>query len=252
MNVNEAREKFPIGSQVVITNPGGNYSTFEWWAGHFLKDYEDFLNWKLGDHSPEEGDVGTVLVVEPHGGFRDCDAIVAIRVEAKQIFLMNADSLVPYPQPCVESDDQLEETKDEKSPFEPVDEDKRFVASFNGTNLVVSAYGETVTRNVEELLDELRHECWERAQEPKVGDKIVITDSEMCYSANVEWLKEHATPEQMIQFDWANEPPCGKEGEVVAKAPHNTDPEKTIYLVEIVYAFVRRSYLMDGLGIKKA
>ena len=54
MKVDEARKRFPIGSRVVITNPGGNYSTFEWWAGRYLESYEDFLNWKLGDHSPEE------------------------------------------------------------------------------------------------------------------------------------------------------------------------------------------------------
>ena len=158
---------------------------------------------------------------------------------------MDADALAPLVYPT-------EKTKEEDPPFVPVDEDKHFIASFNGNDLVVTAYGETATRNVEELLDELHGECWDKAQEPKVGDEIVITDNEMCYSANVEWLKKHATPEQMIQFDWANEPPCGEKGEVVAKAPHNTDPEKMIYLVEIVHAFVRRSYLMDGMGIKKA
>jgi len=172
-----------------------------------------------------------------------------VNVEGKKPFMMNAEDIDPYDPPF---DGAVIPQESSESPrkFETCDGSNGYQVLFNGTNLIVTAHGETVSYNVEELLDEIADKCYQKSLEIRVGSKVRIVDSEDCYPCYTQWLKENLTFAQALLFDWNREPKNGDEATVVMISPH-LETNKDLYLIEVEHDDVSRLYLMNRGAIEK-
>lgn len=219
MNLSEAKEKFPIGSMVKVTNCGGVYSGYRVWASENLS-YEDYVKWGDTLFSLKNGDIAEVITIAPHGGENRDEILVGINVKGKKPFIIDADDIEPFP------------------------------FSFDGENLTVYAYGETETFSLSEIIEELRAKCLKKKNAIKVGDKVRIVNSDQCYTTYKDWLRKNADFDQALMFDWGNTPPYGYWAVVRTIAEHGEDGS-LLYLVSMERDGGERLYLMDESGIKK-
>lgn len=229
MNLAEVQNKFPTGSVVKVQDNGHEYTAYDWWAARHLC-YEDFVNWKDGDGRLENGDVGIVFCVGHHSEEEEENFVVAIRVEGKKIFLIDAEGVIPFvPAP---------------------EEHKEYEVTFDGANLIVAAHGETISHNVEELIERLREECHEKGNVPKVGDLVEVVSGDYFYACYTKWLEMNASFEQAVKFAWRSYPSRGLVGTVIKIAPHTITYEP-LYLISVVEDSDERIYLTCAAGIKK-
>ena len=242
MNLFEVREKFPIGSQVRVTENGDCYSSYENWAlNHLAPGHVE--NWQKRGVFVENGDVGTVLCVHEHGREWNADKIlVAIHVEGKKIFIMGYEGIEPYDPPFDGA--VLPEPKNEKS----------YTCTFNGEELIVRAFGSETRRNVQEILDEMVCQCKTESQKIREGDYVVIVDAEDSYDTYIDWIRIHCDADQMIQFAWESQPVNGSVGKVVKIRPHTMLFDKQLCLVAIRDGdkLYDSYYLLDKDALRKA
>lgn len=220
MNLSEAKEKFPIGSMVKVTNCGGVYGGYRVWASENLS-YEDYVKWGDTLFSLKNGDIAEVIAIAPHGGENRDEILVGINVKGKKPFIIDADDIEPISTVIV------------------------------GEDLVVCAYGEIETFRLSEIIEELRAKCLKKKNAIKVGDKVRIVNGGLCYPSYASWLKEHADFDQAIMFDWEHMPKYGDEATVLVIAKHSDSEEKLLYLVSVKYRDITRTYLMAEDGIEK-
>lgn len=249
MNLTEAKAKFPIGSMVKIRYTGGHYSGYDKWAEKYM-NREDFDKWLRDTKSyPEVGDVGMVIAVAPHSSIRDFDTIAAVNIEGKKPFMMNVEDIEPYDPPFEGAAIPQEEPALDTGLI-TFQSSSGYKVSFSGTNLVVTAHGETVSYNVEELLSEIQEMCYQKAHEIRVGDTVEIVNGDDFYPCYDKWLKENLTFEQALRFNWENTPKTGDCATVVLVAPH-LELLKMLYLIEVEHDGVGRLYLANREAIKK-
>lgn len=250
MNLTEAKRKFPIGSMVKVKSNGGVYSAYDVWARkHFSAP--DFLEWRTkSDVYLDCGDIGQVAVVDHHGGvYGDTEALVGILVAGKRPFIVSADCIELYDPPFDGAVIPQEEPVSDTG-LATFQSSSGYKVSFSGTNLIVTAHGETVSYNVEELLDELHEKCYQKAREIRVGDEVEIMDGTESYPCYDEWLKKNLTLAQALRFDWENPPKTGDLATVVLVAPH-LEFSQHLYLIEVEHDDVYRLYLVNRKAIKK-
>lgn len=248
MNIAEAKAKFPVGSMVKVTDDGGVYSAYDTWAKKNFSGH-DFLEWRTKSNVyVNTGDIGMVIAVDYHNGtYGETEILVGIHVEGKRPFIMNARNIEPYDPPF---DDAVIPAKEAAPRFKTCDGSKGYEVLFDGSNLIVTAHGETIKRNIEELLDEIFEECWKKSREIKAGDTVKITDCEECYPNIIKWLEANATFEQAVRFDWNGCPKNDDLATVLLVAPHQVSGN-TLYMVEIEHDDVFRIYVMNRDGIEK-
>ena len=248
MNLSEAKAKFPIGSKVRVTDNGGVYSSYDRWAKkHFCG--KDYLEWNIYGIFLDVGDVGEVMSIDEHEGIDTRLPIAGIRVEGKKPFIISCECIEPY-DPPFDSAVIPQERSESPRRFKTCDGSKGYEVLFNGTSLVVTTHGETVSYNVEELLDEIANECYRKHNEIHVGNRVRIKEGEDCYPCYIDWLQENLTFEQALRFDWENTPKTGLFAEVVVVAPH-LELNKNLYLIEVERDGVSRLYLMNREAIEK-
>lgn len=255
MNLTEAKAKFPIGSTVKVNSTGGLYGAYDVWARkHFSAP--DFLEWRTkSEVYLDAGDVGQVAAVDHHGGvYGDTEILVGILVAGKKPFVINADCLEPFDPPFEGAVIPKAEIPQEEPALDTglttFQSSSGYKVSFSGTNLIVTAHGETVSHNVEELLDEIQDMCYQKAHEIRVGNAVEIVNSDDFYPCYDKWLKENLTFEQALRFDWENTPKTGDCATVVLVAPH-LELLKMLYLIEVEHDGVGRLYLANREAIKK-
>lgn len=245
MTINEARAQFPIGSRVRVMDTGKIYSSYNKWAeDHFSKEnYEAYRSRTNTCLWVENGEEGTVIVIDLHGGAWSVGVVLAgVIVDNKGPIIISADALE-----IVDSSEIAKEAED----------GSHYQVSFDGTSLFVTAYGVTVEHNVEELISEIQAECYRKSREFAVGDSIQITDNLECYSTFDGWLKRNVDFDKALRFDWGNYPERRSCGVIVAKAEHSDKEPRMLYLVKIynesVYGDEDRYhlYLMNENGIEK-
>lgn len=250
MNLAEAKAKFPIGSMVKVVNPGGTYSGYDKWAKEHFSE-EDYNNWtQFGEKFwTVRGDIGEVIAVDRHGGIDRVRSIVGIRLNGKKPIIICAEDIEPYDPPfegaVIPQDEQESPRK-----FKTCDGSKGYEVLFTGASLVVTAHGETVSYNVEELLDEIADQCYQKSLKIKVGDTVKIVNGEDSYPCYIDWLEKNLTLEQALRFDWENTPRTGDYAMVAAISSH-LDVNKDLYLIEVEHDCVSRLYLVNREAIEK-
>ncbi len=250
MNLAEAKTKFPIGSMVKVVNPGGTYSAYDKWAkDHFSR--EDYKDWaQFGEKFwTVRGDIGEVIAVDYHGGIDGQRLIAGVRLNGKKPILIAVEDIEPYDPPfdgtVIHQDEVVFDTG-----LPTFHSSNGYKVSFSGTNLIVTAHGETVSYNVEELLDEIADKCYQKSREIRLGDTVKIVDGEDCYPCYVEWLKKNLTFEQALMFNWEHTPRNGDNAKVILISPH-LDINKDLYLIEVEHDDVSRLYLVNRGAIEK-
>lgn len=245
MTINEARAQFPIGSRVRVMDTGKTYSTYNTWAeDHFSKENYEAYKYRTNTcRWVENGEEGTVVAIDSHGGAWSFDVVVAgVIVDNKGPIIISVDAL---------------EIVDSSKITKEAEDGSHYQVSFDGTSLFVTAYGVTVEHNVEELLSEIQEKCYKKSREFAVGDSIRITDNLESYSTFDKWLKRNVDFDKALRFDWGNDPERGSCGMIVAKAEHSDKEPRMLYLVKIYDGSVCGNedsyhlYLMDENGIEK-
>lgn len=254
MNLYEVRNKFPVGSKVKVVDNGACFSGYSSWAALFLNS-EDFDDWRKTGTFLENGDIGEVVRSGEHGKNPSVDAVVAIRVPNKKIFLVGSDGIEPY---------------DPDAPFDgayipgdvPFDvacqkalerEKARYKSGFDGTCLIVEAYGRCVAKDMTELLDDMVFECYKESQLIREGDKVRILNHEHTFPFYKEWAERHMCFEQACCWQYSRYPKDGWLGKVLFVRDH-LEFKCKIAVVEMINEEDESDgaiYLIDVNGLKK-
>lgn len=256
MNLNEAREKFPVGSLVKVIDCGHCFSSYNTWAANYL-NREDYMDWDQRGIWLDSGDVGEVICIYEHEHIDTYNPIAAVRIRGKKIFLIEVDGIKAYESEEPFEGAQIPESKfsatneKEKKPYTPTK--THFVCSFDGTALTVDAFGKVVTRDVSEILDEMVNECEILANAVSVGDAVVITDRDHTYSTYDDFVKKYLCFDQAMTWQYGRYPKNGSVGKVIIKKPHLHLNGKEICVVEIEDdgIILPEIYLIDVRGLRK-
>ena len=235
MTLNETRQRFSVGSKVMVVRTGHEYPKYGEWAEKHLSPM-DYYRWKLKEATLKKDDVGVILAVDRHGEFH-ARVIAAISVKGKGVYLIDTDSIVPAKTDRREEINQVEEKKPHR-------------VKLDGTKLIVSAYGHTVTFNAESLIEDLEKDCKTLSEAIKVGDCVIITDPEECFDSYEEWASENMDFSQALRFQYGILPQAGVLGKVFAVAPHLLS-EQMLYGVLVIDDFVEKTYIVGRDGLKR-
>ena len=230
MNLNEARAKYPNGSKVRVVRPGAIYSSFDWWAAKYL-EYEQYHSWKYFDAEIRKGDIGEVICVHPHSR-EEHTIIAAIKIDAKKVYLIDVDAIECEQSTPFMNDyhplfhDVVEEKEEEEDSL-------KYRCGFDGENLIVTAFGQSVTRNMTELLDEMVSECEALSNKISVGDRVQIEDRDYTYASYDDFVKRYLCFDQAMAWQYGRYPDNGSVGKVIIMKPHLRGLPEQVCVVEI-------------------
>ena len=250
MSLAEARKKFPVGSRVRVVDSGECYSSYDSWARLYLAP-DDYNDWDRIGIYLDDGDIGEVIRIGEHSdGFGN---IAAIRVPDKKVFLIGIDGIESY-DPTSEDAEMPGDVPFDVACQKALELEKAgYKSGFDGTCLIVEAYGRRVARDMTELLDELVSECYKESQLIREGDKVRILNLEYTFPFYTKWAERHMCFEQACCWQYSRYPKDGWLGRVLFVRDH-LEFKCKIAAVEMIDKEDESDgsiYLIDVNGLKK-